>query len=110
MSTSAVGCPFSRSQPAHSPSYSLPRSSYPFSSYKLIFVEDAVTDAHNAATMGVFSADLLHPASVIDQALETRQILSHALATQWVGINIIQRSWSDTWLINVSTSGCEERR
>lgn len=50
--------------------------------------------------MGVFSSDLLHPASVIDQALETRQHLSHALATQWVGINIIQRTWSDTWLIN----------
>lgn len=80
--------------------YSREFGSYPFGSYKAVFVEDAVTDVHNASTLTILSADLLHPPSVIDQALETRQLLAHALAVQWVGINIIQKAWSDTWLIN----------
>ncbi|CAO1634477.1 unnamed protein product [Parajaminaea phylloscopi] len=80
--------------------YSREFGSYPFGSYKAVFIEDAVTDVHNTSTLSIFSADILHPPSVIDQALETRQLLAHALAVQWVGINIVQRSWSDTWLIN----------
>lgn len=80
--------------------YSREFGSFPFGSYKMVFVEDTVSDVHNASTLAIFSTDLLHPSSVIDQALETRQVLAHAVAVQWVGINIIQRSWSDTWLIN----------
>lgn len=80
--------------------YSRELGSYPFGSYKVVFVEDAITDLHSASTLSIVSADLLHPSTVIDQALETRQHLAHALAVQWVGMNIIQRSWSDTWLIN----------
>lgn len=74
--------------------------SYPFGSYKMVFVEETVTEVHSASTMTLLSSDLLHPPSVIDQALETRQITAHALAFQWVGINIIQKTWADTWLIN----------
>lgn len=74
--------------------------SYPFGSFKVIFVEEPIIDIHNGSGLTLCSADLLHPAKVIDQALETRPLLSHSIAFQWIGINIIQRSWSDTWLIN----------
>lgn len=74
--------------------------SYPFSSYKMVFVDEPIVDSHSTSTLTVCSADLLHPRNVIDQAMETRQVLSHAIAFQWVGINIIQKTWSDTWLIN----------
>ena len=37
---------------------------------------------------------------MIDQAFENRHLLTHAVAFQWVGINIIQRSWADTWRIH----------
>ncbi|BEJ12391.1 hypothetical protein CspHIS471_0208510 [Cutaneotrichosporon sp. HIS471] len=73
--------------------------SFPFSAYKMVFVSNPRAQSSAAVTMGVFSSDLLHPANVIDQAIETRQHLSLALIQQWVGVNIIQRTLSDTWLI-----------
>lgn len=74
--------------------------SYPFASFKLVFVDDTLVDCHAACTLAVCSSDLLHPPSVIDQAFENRHILSHAVAFQWVGINIVQKTWADTWLIH----------
>lgn len=74
--------------------------SYPFASFKLVFVDDTLVDCHPACTLAVCSSDLLHPPSVIDQAFENRHILSHAVAFQWVGINIVQKTWADTWLIH----------
>ncbi|GMK55103.1 hypothetical protein CspeluHIS016_0201590 [Cutaneotrichosporon spelunceum] len=73
--------------------------SFPFSAYKMVFVSNPRAQSSVAVTMCVFSSDLLHPANVIDQAIETRQHLSLALIQQWVGVNIIQRTLSDTWLI-----------
>jgi transcription initiation factor TFIID subunit 2 len=73
--------------------------SYPFNSFKLVFVDDSPVTMFNSAAMGLFSTDLLHSRNVIDQAYETRQTLSYSLAAQWVGINIIQKTWADTWLI-----------
>ncbi|WFD29826.1 hypothetical protein MSPP1_000839 [Malassezia sp. CBS 17886] len=74
--------------------------SYPFGSFKMVFVDDAVADCHSASTLAVCSSDLLHPVSVIDQAFENRHILSHAVAFQWVGINIVPKTWADTWLVH----------
>ena len=74
--------------------------SYPFGSFKLVFVDGTHEDCHTASTLAICSSDLLHPPSVIDQAFENRHILSHAVAFQWVGINIIQKTWADTWLIH----------
>lgn len=74
--------------------------SYPFGSFKLVFVDGALEDCHTSSTLAVCSCDLLHPPSVIDQAFENRHILSHAVAFQWVGINIVQKTWADTWLIH----------
>jgi transcription initiation factor TFIID subunit 2 len=74
--------------------------SYPFASYKLVFVDEMSTTTFNAAALSIISSDLLFPPNVIEQAFETRQVLSHGLASQWVGVNIIQRHWADTWLIN----------
>ena len=73
--------------------------SYPFSSYKLVFVDECPFSMFNTAALGIFNTDLLHPQSVIDQAYETRQALAYSLAAQWIGINIIQKTWADTWLI-----------
>lgn len=73
--------------------------SYPFGSFKVAFIDDPILDVHNASTLTLCSSDLLYSASIIDQALETRHILSHCVAFQWIGINIIQKTWSDTWLI-----------
>lgn len=79
--------------------------SYPFGSFKLVFVDDSDATAgkalvHNTATMTTFPSDLLHPPTVIEPGFESRHTISYALASQWVGINIIQKTWADTWLIN----------
>lgn len=79
--------------------YSREFGSYPFGSMKIAFIDDPVLDVHNLSTLAICSSDLLYPSSVIDQALETRHILSHCVAFQWIGINIVQKTWSDTWLV-----------
>lgn len=74
--------------------------SYPFGSHKLVFVEELPTPRFDAATLSLVSVDLLHGEDIIDQVYETRHSLSHALASQWIGINIQQKMYSDTWLVN----------
>lgn len=73
--------------------------SYPFNSFKLVFVDDCPFSVFNTAALGIVSAELLFPTSIIDQAYETRQALTYSLTSQWVGINIIQKTWADTWVI-----------
>lgn len=74
--------------------------SYPFNSHKLVFVDQLPTQRFDSASLSIVSLDALHGEDVIEQAMETRQTLSHALACQWVGINIIPKTWSDIWLVN----------
>jgi transcription initiation factor TFIID subunit 2 len=74
--------------------------SYPFSEFKLVFLPNTRTSVTTTATMSILSANLLYPPDVIDQAPETRHILSLALVHQWIGINVIQRTLADTWLIH----------
>ncbi|TIB11129.1 hypothetical protein E3P92_02992 [Wallemia ichthyophaga] len=79
--------------------YSSEHGMYPFSSFKVVFVHDPPVDVTVYSTVVIMSLDLLHPASAIEQTLDTRHKISHALATQWSGINIMPRSWSDMWLV-----------
>ncbi len=74
--------------------------SYPFNSHKLVFVDQLPTQRFDSASLSIVSLDVLHGENAIEQAMETRQSLSHALACQWVGINIIPKTWSDLWLVN----------
>ncbi|KAF9486524.1 TATA-binding protein associated factor Taf2 [Pholiota conissans] len=74
--------------------------SYPFGSYKMVFVDCLPTQRFDSATLSLVTTDLLHGEDAIEQAVETRQALGHALACQWAGINIIPKSWSDLWLVN----------
>ncbi|CAA7264750.1 unnamed protein product [Cyclocybe aegerita] len=74
--------------------------SYPFGSYKVVFVDQLPTQRFDSATLSLLTTDLLHGEDAIEQAIETRHALSHALACQWSGINIIPKSWSDLWLVN----------
>ncbi|KZT08630.1 uncharacterized protein LAESUDRAFT_45791 [Laetiporus sulphureus 93-53] len=80
--------------------YSTEFGSYPFGSHKLVFVDEMPTQRFDSATLSLVTVDLLHGEDAIDQVLETRHCLSHALACQWIGINIQQKTWSDTWLTN----------
>ncbi|KAI0660528.1 hypothetical protein C8Q70DRAFT_976084 [Cubamyces menziesii] len=74
--------------------------SYPFGSYKLVFVEELPSQRYDAATLSLVTVEMLHGEDAIDQVFEARHTLSHALACQWIGVNIQQKMWSDTWLVN----------
>ncbi|KAF5352665.1 hypothetical protein D9756_005839 [Leucocoprinus leucothites] len=74
--------------------------SYPFNSYKLVFVDQLPTQRFDSASLSIVNLDVLHGEDAIEQAMETRHTLSHALACQWVGINIVPKTWSDIWLVN----------
>lgn len=80
--------------------YSTEFGSYPFMSHKLVFVDEMPTQRFDSATLSLVTVDLLHGEDAIDQVFETRHCLSHALACQWMGIDIQQKTWSDTWLVN----------
>nr|XP_019043571.1 transcription initiation factor TFIID subunit 2 [Kwoniella bestiolae CBS 10118]OCF22501.1 transcription initiation factor TFIID subunit 2 [Kwoniella bestiolae CBS 10118] len=74
--------------------------SYPFTDFKAVFVNNPRTECSTSATLAILSSNLLHPPEVIEQAVEIRRVLSLALIQQWIGVNIIQRTLADTWLIN----------
>ncbi|TFL06150.1 hypothetical protein BDV98DRAFT_558917 [Pterulicium gracile] len=80
--------------------YSSECGSYPFGSYKIVAVEELPAQRFDSASLSIITTDLLHGDDAIEQAIETRQGLSHALACQWAGINIVPKAWSDTWLVN----------
>ncbi|CAO3608282.1 unnamed protein product [Cunninghamella blakesleeana] len=79
--------------------YAQEYGSYPFSDFKLVFVDDAWSDTASSASLAICNSRLLHDSTIIDQTYITRQALSLALARQWFGVHIIQKTWMDTWLI-----------
>ncbi|CAO3616923.1 unnamed protein product [Cunninghamella echinulata] len=79
--------------------YAQEYGSYPFSDFKLVFVDDAWSDTASSASLAICNSRLLHDSSIIDQTYITRQALSLTLARQWFGVHIIQKTWMDTWLI-----------
>ncbi|KAJ5591845.1 uncharacterized protein N7459_002214 [Penicillium hispanicum] len=78
--------------------FSLSYGSYPFSSYKICFVDDVASDTLPTACMSICSSHLLFPAEIIDPMYDSTRALVHALACQWTGINIIPNEPADTWV------------
>ncbi|KAJ5641494.1 hypothetical protein N7490_005494 [Penicillium lividum] len=78
--------------------FSLSYGSYPFSSYKVCFVDDVTPDTLPTACLSICSSHLLFPAEIIDPMYDSTRTLVHALACQWTGINIIPNEPADTWV------------
>lgn len=74
--------------------------SYPHKSHKLVFVNDMPENRFDSAAMSLVSSDFLHGEDAIDSVFESRQLLSHALACQWLGVHVYPKTWSDLWLVN----------
>lgn len=73
--------------------------SYPFTNYKLCFVDDLASDIVHTGALSICSTRLLFPADIIEPLDEVSRQLVHALASQWMGINIIPKEPSDTWVV-----------
>ena len=78
--------------------FCLTYGSYPFSSYKICFVDDVPLDAFPTASLAICSSHLLFPAEIIDPMYDSTRALVHSLACQWAGVNIIPHQPADTWV------------
>ncbi|KAF2001213.1 hypothetical protein P154DRAFT_433281 [Amniculicola lignicola CBS 123094] len=74
--------------------------SYPFEkAYKLAFVEDLDCDVASTASFSLCSSRLLFPEDVWEPLENTTRLLVHAVASQWIGVNVIPERPSDNWII-----------
>jgi transcription initiation factor TFIID subunit 2 len=78
--------------------FSLTYGSYPFSSYKLCFVDDSASETTPTASLSICSNHLLFPEDIIDPMYDSTRSLVYTLASQWIGVNIIPRDPTDTWV------------
>jgi len=51
------------------------------------------------ASLAIFSLDLLHDDSIIDQTFTTRITLVETLAEQWFGVLVSPKSQGEAWLV-----------
>jgi transcription initiation factor TFIID subunit 2 len=74
--------------------------SYPFEkAYKLAFVDDLECDVAHSASFSICSSRLLFPETVWEPLETTTRILVHAVASQWIGINVTPQRPRDYWVI-----------
>ncbi|KAF2806079.1 uncharacterized protein BDZ99DRAFT_501598 [Mytilinidion resinicola] len=72
---------------------------YPFTSYKVCFVDDLATDVTISASMSICSTRLLYPKEELDPINYVTRMLVYALASQWIGVYVIPQTANDWWII-----------
>lgn len=72
---------------------------FPFASYKFLFVDDLIHDTAAAAGFSICSNRLLFPQDIIEPLDRNTRILVRAVADQWCGVNIIPKEPPDAWAI-----------
>lgn len=78
--------------------YSKEFSSFPFTSYTLLFIDGLNSDTCSFAGMTIASESLLYPPNQIEPLFTTTEKLSIALAEQYSGVNVLPKSLNDIWL------------
>lgn len=73
--------------------------SFPFPRYMMCFVDDLIQDVADTASLSICSNRLLFPDDIIEPLDTNTRILVHALASQYVGVNIIPKEATDMWII-----------
>lgn len=74
--------------------------SYPFEkAFKIAFVDDLECDVTSSASLAICSSRLLFPESVWEPLEDTTRKLVHAVASQWIGINVTPSRPNDHWII-----------
>ncbi|KAL9578354.1 MAG: hypothetical protein Q9212_005773 [Teloschistes hypoglaucus] len=79
--------------------FTLEYGSYPFSNYKLCFVDDNVPAITHTGYLSLCSNSLLFPEDVLEPLEPVSRQMIHALASQWMGVNVIPKEPSDTWVV-----------
>lgn len=73
--------------------------SFPFSSYKMCFVDDLVVDTVETAGLSLCSNRMLFPPDIIEPLDRVTRKLVHSLASQYIGVDIIAAEPTDLWAI-----------
>lgn len=74
--------------------------SYAFgNAYKLAFVDDLECDTTHTASFSICSSRLLFPETVWEPLEHTTRVLVHAVASQWIGVDVIAHNPEDYWII-----------
>ncbi|KAL6704774.1 Transcription initiation factor TFIID subunit 2 [Coniothyrium glycines] len=74
--------------------------SYAFgNAYKLAFVDDLECDTTHTASFSICSSRLLFPETVWEPLEHTTRVLVHAVASQWIGVDVIAQNLEDYWII-----------
>lgn len=71
---------------------------FPYSCFKQVFVDNAYRDHMSYASLGIYSTNLLHGKSILDQTPETRKMMALMIAEQFFGCFMARESWNDFWL------------
>ena len=79
--------------------FSLTYGSYPFSNFKVCFVDDLSPDIVNTGSLSICSNQILFPEDIIEPLDRVTRQLVHGLASQWMGINIVPKEPADTWVV-----------
>ncbi|KAH0539098.1 hypothetical protein FGG08_004336 [Glutinoglossum americanum] len=79
--------------------FTLTYGSFPFSSYKICFVDDQPQETVETASLSICNNNLLFPEDIIEPLNIVTRRLVHALARQWIGINIIGKEPRDMWVL-----------
>ncbi|KAJ2711563.1 hypothetical protein H4R19_003189, partial [Coemansia spiralis] len=79
--------------------YSQEFGAYPYTSYKVVFMDGLSEPIITCASLTIVSTDLLHPRTVIEPVYETRRCLGLAIAQQWFGTYVTPETWGDYWLV-----------
>ncbi|QPG72984.1 hypothetical protein FOA43_000288 [Brettanomyces nanus] len=77
--------------------YSKEFSSFPFTSYTLVFIEDFPCDACSFAGITIASDSLLYGPELVEPIFKTTEILAVSLAEQYAGVNVLPRTLNDIW-------------
>ena len=80
--------------------YSKEFSSFPFTSYTLLFIDDLPSNLCTFAGMSIASSRLLYGSQLVEPMFETTEILSVALAEQYSGVNVLPKTLNDIWCVS----------
>lgn len=67
-------------------------------SYKLAFVDDLDCDTAHTMSLTICSSRLLFPETVWEPLEHTTRVLVHAVASQWIGVDVIPQDPGDYWV------------
>lgn len=74
--------------------------SYAFgNAYKLAFVDDLDCETAHTASFSICSSRLLFPETVWEPLEHTTRVLVHAVASQWIGVDVVAYSPYDYWIV-----------